>query len=358
MEFIKPCKLGHPKEDFDNMNKITQYKMKNYRKRGNKMKSKLLRLYIYASLFVTAGPMTAWTTNASAGPIDEKPFLGRWDIDVLKSDTGYLNRAYFCWLELKLENGILKGRLQPGAGETVDITDIKVENGELSFKEGKSIWKATSKEKRLEGTVYSPMFGKTTRSWIGVEAPAWPSKLPNRKPGKPVNLIGNDVSNWRVQNPGMPIGWSVKDGVLMNQSKQANNIYTNQKFQDFRLEAELKIDPKSNSGIYLRGRYEIQIMDGFGATSLNIHSMGCLYGYIVPSVNACKIASEWQTYEITLIANRVSVILNGIKIIDNGEVPGITGGALDANEKESGPIMIQGDHGTVQFRKLILTPLI
>jgi hypothetical protein len=173
-----------------------------------------------------------------------------------------------------------------------------------------------------------------------------------------VDLIGNDVSGWLVQKPGVPIGWSVKDGILMNQGKQANNIYTRQKFQDFKLEAELKVDPKSNSGIYLRGRYEIQVMDGFGESPLNIHSMGCLYGYIIPSVNACKPAGEWQTFEITLIANRVTVILNGTRIIDNGEIPGITGGALDANEKESGPIMIQGDHGTVQWRKLIVTPLI
>jgi len=117
------------------------------------------------------------------------------------------------------------------------------------------------------------------------------------------------------------------------------------------------VDPKSNSGIYLRGRYEIQVLDGFGRP-LDVHSQGALSGFIVPTVNADKPAGEWQSYEITLIANRVTVILNGTKIIDNGEVPGITGGALDANEKDAGPIMLQGDHGRVQFRKVRLTPLI
>ena len=319
------------------------------------MKTKLIRLYIYASLFLAVVLMAACTENRSS----ENPFLGRWDIDILpSSDTGYINRARFSWLELKMENDTLKGRVQPGQGATANITEIKIENGELSFKQGEATWKGTLKESRLEGTVNSPIFGKTSRSWIGNRAPVWPAELPNKKPGEPINLIGTDVSDWLVQNPGAPIGWFVKDGILMNQGKAANNIYTKQKFQDFRLDAEFKIDPKSNSGIYLRGRYEIQIMDGYDAEKQNIHSMGCLYGYIAPSVNACKPAGEWQTYEITLIANRVTVILNGIKIIDNGEVPGLTGGALDSKESEPGPLMIQGDHGTVQWRKLIITPLI
>jgi hypothetical protein len=168
---------------------------------------------------------------------------------------------------------------------------------------------------------------------------------------------GKDVSGWLGQDPGRPLGWSVKDGILMNQGKGANNIYSTQKFNDFQLEVEFNVDPKSNSGVYLRGRYEIQVLDGFGRP-LDIHSQGALYGFIVPAVNADKPAGEWQTYEITLIANRVTVILNGAKIIDNGEVPGITGGALDANEKGPGPIMLQGDHGRVQFRKVRITPLI
>jgi hypothetical protein len=320
---------------------------------------KLLQMYIYVSLLVTAGLTTVFTGNATASATGAKPFLGRWDINVLSSDTGYINRARFCWFELKLENGILKGRIQPGEGATVDVTEIKIENEELSFKQANAIWKATAKGKRLEGTVNSPNFGKTTRYWIGVPAPVWPAELPKRKPGNPIDLIGKDVSGWLVQKPGIPIGWFVKDGILMNQGKEANNIYTKQKFQDFILEAEFKVDPKSNSGIYLRGRYEIQIKDSYSEkTSLNIHSMGCLYGYIIPSVNACKPAEEWQTIEITLLANRVTVIFNGTKIIDNGEVPGITGGALDARENKPGPLMIQGDHGRVQWRKLIITPLI
>ena len=323
--------------------------------KNSTMKDKSIFYLIYASLMIIVILVAACTGNAPK----EKPFLGRWEIDVLKAaDTGYINRARFCWLELKMENDTLRGRLQPGEGATINVTDIKIENGVLSFRQGRAIWEATVKGNQLVGTANSPIFGNVTRSCTGVRGPVWPAELTKRKPDEPIDLIGNNVSGWLLQYPNRPIGWSVENGILMNEGKQANNIYTKQKFQDFKLEAEFKVDPKSNSGIYLRGRYEIQIMDGFGATSLNVHSMGCLYGYIIPSVNACKPACEWQTYEITLIANRVTVILNGIKIIENGEVPGITGGALDANEKDPGPIMIQGDHGTVQWRKLIITPLI
>jgi hypothetical protein len=169
--------------------------------KDNKRKEKLMRSYIYASLLLTAVLATAFTGRTSL----EKSFLGRWDIDVLSSSGfDYINRVRFCWLELKLENGTLKGRIQPGEGATVDVTEIKIENGELSFKQGRAIWKGTARGKRLEGTVNSPIFGKKTRSWTGVRGPVWSAKPPIRKPGKPVNLIGKDVSDWLVQKPGIP----------------------------------------------------------------------------------------------------------------------------------------------------------
>jgi hypothetical protein len=243
------------------------------------------------------------------------------------------------------------------------LPQVGIEQGELEFQyprgnppnQTQQVWRAKVKNARLEGTAV--LDGKAF-SWSGVRGPVWPSSPPERRPGKPIDLFnGKDVSGWLGQDPGRPLGWFVKDGILANQGKDANNIYTEQKFNDFHLEVEFNVDPQSNSGVYLRGRYEIQILDGFGRP-LDVHSQGALYGFIVPGVNADKPAGEWQSYEITLIANRVTVTLNGTKIIDNGEVPGITGGALDANEKGPGPIMLQGDHGRVQFRKVRLTPLI
>jgi len=293
-------------------------------------------------------------------PGDTDVFLGRWDITATGHKAG---RPRFCWLELRRDQEVLKGRFNPGGGAVFDLPEVAIERGELRFQYPRGsppnttqqVWRATVKDGRLVGTAEA---NGEMLSWTGVRGPVWPSSPPSRKPGEPIDLFnGQDLSGWLGQDPGRPLGWFVKDGILMNQSKEANNIYTRQKFNDFKLEVEFNVDPKSNSGVYLRGRYEIQVLDGYGRP-LDVHSQGALYGFIVPTVNADKPAGEWQTYEITLIADRVTVILNGTKIIDNGEVPGITGGALDANEKEAGPIMLQGDHGKVQFRKVRLTPLI
>jgi hypothetical protein len=295
---------------------------------------------------------------ASAEPAgSEDAYLGRWDITATGSPSGLPRN---CWLELKREDGALKGRFNAGGGAVFNLPVVKIEPEGLKFQypQWKSgtpqVWQGAMKGARLVGT--ARLDGETL-SWSGVRGPVWPATTPLRKPGKPIDLFnGKDVSNWLCQDPRRPMGWFVKDGILANEGKEANNIYTEQKFNDFKLEVEFNVDPQSNSGVYLRGRYEIQILDGYNRP-MDVHSQGALYGFIVPAVKADKPAGEWQSYGITLIANRVTVILNGTKIIDNGEVPGITGGALDANEKGPGPILLQGDHGRVQFRKVRLTPL-
>jgi len=302
--------------------------------------------------------LAASSLISKAAPASDDAYLGRWDITAT-SPKRQLPRN--CWLEIKKDGNTLKGRFNQGGGAVFDLATVEIKKGELRFEypddegRGQNIWRATLKQGRLEG---SAKVVDDTLAWSGVRGPVWPATPPARKPGKPIDLFnGKDVSGWRGQDPNRPLGWFVKDGILQNQGKGANNIYTDRKFNDFKLEVEFNVDPESNSGIYLRGRYEIQVLDGYGRP-LDVHSQGALYGFIIPSVNADKRAGEWQTYEITLVANRVTVILNGTKIIDNGEVPGITGGALDANEKGPGPIMLQGDHGRVKFRKVRLTPLI
>ena len=127
-------------------------------------------------------------------------------------------------------------------------------------------------------------------------------------------------------------------------------------FSDFKLEVEYNVAPHSNSGIYLRGRYEIQVLDDFGRLP-DPHGNGAIYGFLTPRVNASRPAGEWQRVEATFIANRVTVTLNGVRILEDEEVPGITRGALDGREEEPGPIMLQGDHGPVQYRKVVVTPL-
>ena len=319
------------------------------------MPSRAFAMFLPLAFVVLACPM-----SGSGSPANDDAFLGRWDITATGTKSGLPRN---CWLELTRPAGVLKGRFNAGGGAVFDLPQVAIDNGKLSFQypqgrppnESQQVWQATLKSGGLVGT--ADAYGRTL-SWTGVRAPAWPAAPPKRRPGKPIDLFnGKDVSGWLCQDPNHPMGWYVKDDILMNEGKNACNIYSRQKFNDFKLEVEFNVDPDSNSGVYLRGRYEIQILDGYNRP-LDVHSQGALYGFIVPAVKADEPAGEWQTFDITLIANHVTVIMNGSKIIDNAEVPGITGGALDANEKGPGPIMLQGDHGKVQFRKVRLTPMI
>jgi hypothetical protein len=312
------------------------------------------RTLVAILLWVVIVPVFAVVVFAS--PAGDDAFLGRWDITATGAKSGM---PVNCWLELRRDAGTLKGRFNPGGGAVFDLPQVAIEKGELSFQypDGKTpaTWKGTAKAGRLEGTA---AVNGVTLKWSGERGPAWPATPPTRRPGTPIDLFNRkDVSNWLCQEANHPMRWFVKDGILMNEGKEACNIYSQQKFNDFHLEVEFNVDPESNSGVYLRGRYEIQILDGYNRP-MDVHSQGALYGFIVPAVKADKPAGQWQTFDITLIANHVTVIMNGKKIIDNAEVPGITGGALDANERDPGPIMLQGDHGKVQFRKVRLTPLI
>jgi hypothetical protein len=142
----------------------------------------------------------------------------------------------------------------------------------------------------------------------------------------------------------------------MSNEAKANNLISKDTFKDFRIDAEYKLEKDSNSGIYLRGRYELQVLDDFGQP-VESHGHMSLYAWSAPRVNASRPAGEWQVMQATIVGNRVSVILNGQRVHDNATIQAITGGALDADETAPGPIMIQGDHGKVSFRKLVVTPI-
>ena len=188
-------------------------------------------------------------------------------------------------------------------------------------------------------------------SWTGVRAPSLERKEPPVW-GNPVNLITENMDRWIIpQN----CKFQMIDGVMVN-TESGGNLVSNQKFNDFKLSVEFRYPAGSNSGIYLRGRYEVQIEDSKGRTDLV--SLGGIYGFIAPAVNAAKKPGEWQTYEITLVGRHVTVVLNGTEIISNRPIPGITGGSLDSNEGEPGPFQIQGDHGPVEFRKFVVTPAV
>ena len=175
---------------------------------------------------------------------------------------------------------------------------------------------------------------------------------------------GQDLAGWRLTNPKALNGWSVADGLLINRvdqeegkpHKNYGNLRTDREFEDFNLTLETRVPKNGNSGVYLRGIYEVQVMDSFGKP-LDPHNMGALYSRIKPCVSAEKPAGEWQTLDITLVARHLTVVLNGKKIIDNQSVLGVTGGALTADEFKPGPIYLQGDHTGIEYRNLVLRPV-
>ena len=164
---------------------------------------------------------------------------------------------------------------------------------------------------------------------------------------------GEDLEGWQAMIPSKELGWSVEDGILTNQPN-ANNLVSEAKFWNFRLHAEYRLVDRSNSGIGLRGRYEVQVLDDHGREPTK-QGHGSIYYRIVPSENASKPAGEWQTMDVTLIGRDVTVVLNGTTIIDKAEIEGLTAMGHDPNEGEPGPISIQGDHEKVEFRKITVT---
>jgi hypothetical protein len=285
------------------------------------------------------------------------PYLGKWDIAGKAPD----DRVVY-WLEVKEEGGKLTGYFLNRSGSVLPLPEIAIEKGELTFalkpsrpEDPKPMFRARVDKGQLVGTMTA---GPKKIDWVGVRPPKWGKYNANagHKFGQPITLFnGRDMSAWGFQLGKKPSGWTVADGVMTNEDK-ADNIISLDKYKDFKLEVEYKLQAKSNSGIYLRGRYELQVLDDAGEAP-NIHGHMAVYSRVSPLVNASKPAGEWQTMEATLVGNRVTVTLNGKKVQDNTEIAGITGGALDCNEGLSGPLMIQGDHGKIWVRKVVLTPI-
>lgn len=287
--------------------------------------------------------LLAATSAVFAGDAD---LNGRWDI----SAPG---RA--AWLEIT-GAGTAKpaGRyVSAFDGDMNVIEQIQIRGGELEFG-----WPSRNLlfTARLVG---GKLQGMKPNKWVGVRAPEIADKDDGSwHEGRTVTLFnGKDLSGWQAQKGGPIVGWSAQDGALAGNGK-ANDIVTAEKFWNFALHVEFKVAPHSNSGVGLRGRYEVQVIDDYGRPP-NTHGSGALYARILPSENASKPASEWQTYDIRLVGRQVTIVFNGKKVIDRGVIEGLTAiaAASDSAEATPGPIYLQGDHGPVEYRNLRLTEL-
>ena len=280
--------------------------------------------------------------------------IGRWDITVSAPE-----RSYPSWLEVRKSGyRTLVGRYVGRSGSARPISKIEFANGQLRF----SIpvqWERRDTEIYFEGKLEGDrLTGWTTDeagkrlNWTAARAPTL-RRQAEPKWGTPIRLLnGTDLTGWHHAEGDNQ--WKMVNGVLTN-VKAGGNLVTDQTFNDFKLHAEFRYPKGGNSGIYLRGRYEVQIEDSAGREPESIH-LGGIYGFLAPNEDAAKRAGEWQSFDVTLVGRLVTVVLNGKAIICNQEIPGITGGAIDSNEGAPGPLFLQGDHGPVEFRNIILTP--
>ena len=310
-----------------------------------KIKSKLL-LVSYTFLLLTI--------SSSVFAQDTTPLEGRWDMVISKD-----GKELPSWLEVR-HSGIstLVGRFVYASGSARPISEVKFTDGKFSFaippqwEKGNNLqFKGEMIGDALKGTLLFAD-GKTY-NWTASRAP----KLEYTKNpvwGKPIALFnGKDMDNWHAMGKNQ---WVVEAGVLKS-PKSGSNLVSNDTFKDFKLHIEFRYPEESNSGIYLRGRYEVQVADNKGMEPSSI-LFGGIYGFLTPNEMVAKAAGEWQSFDITLIGRRVSIIANGISIINDQIIPGITGGALDSKEGEPGAFLIQGDHGPVEYRNIVVTPVI
>lgn len=166
---------------------------------------------------------------------------------------------------------------------------------------------------------------------------------------------GKDTAGWHLRNPSGHNSWTVSDGVLkntVNKGEHGTDLVGDDKFWNFTVRYEYQVPNGSNSGFYLRGRHEIQVLGDFPEGKASKTGNGAIYNFKEPSEFAGKPEGQWQSVEATMVDNKITVILNGKKIHDAVECDKATGSQLDNNVKEPGAFFLQGDHGTVWFRNI------
>lgn len=307
---------------------------------------------LYAGLVGLCGMLAASSAAAQSSP---KPFLGRWDL-TLTNSSGTLPS----WIDVSENQGQVKVLFVGVTDHATPMKQAEVKDGELVFvspanEEGFPV-NTTYTLKR----VGDRLTGEVTNSehkWVltGRHAPALAYHAVTAW-GKPIRLFdGKNFAGWRFKDPSKAGSWKIESGTLVSTGR-GTEIITKREFHNFKLHLEFNCGVKSNSGVFLRGRYEVQI-ETDSVSEPPSHHTGGVYGFLDPTPEQPRVANKWQTFDITLIGRTVTVVQNGITVIDHKQIDGITGGALDSHEGQPGPIYLQGtEEGRVAFRNIILTP--
>lgn len=333
-----------------------------------------MKKLIRSSLAALAGLLILTGGQASAA---DNPFLGNWALT--------LPGGYSGWLGITQEKNYLDGAMLWRWGSVTPLDSVFLNDKMLVFTQGRDVQRKDDAGKvvrthrftdrfvaQVQGNTLSLIVFRPRPDGSGVDREELTGKripplppapdLAKVKFGEPVTLLnGTSLAGWKLVEPDAVNGWRAQDGLLSNRPVQVEgqphknygNLRTEREFEDFNLTLEVRVPKDGNSGIYLKGLYEVQVADSFGQ-GLDSHNMGAVYSRITPSASAEKPASEWQTLDITLVDRHVTVVLNGKKIINNQPLLGITGGALTADEFKPGPIYFQGDHAGVDYRKVIM----
>ncbi len=320
------------------------------------------------------------SNKSVGGDPGQSPWVGMWIIDV---EGGGVS-----WLNIHDRNGYLDGELLWIGGSVLPVAHI-YQSGEnklvvtrtrtVEKKGDEDSKRSITMTNRLDitrigdhifGTMSGPNWQGTAEyktSFVGTRLdPVGPAPdLSSVKYGQPIDLFdGTTLKGWSVINSEHRNGFKIVDGILVNEPVQDEehhihygNLRTDAVFEDFNLKLEVNVPKGNNSGVYLRGLYEVQVLDSYGK-DVDAHHMGAIYSRITPRVAAERLPGEWQSLDITLCDRHITVILNGQKIIDNAPVHGPTGGAISSDVFAAGPIYLQGDHGKVMYRNMVLTPIL
>lgn len=320
--------------------------------------------------------MPGWVASQESTSELPLELIGDWSLAMDSNEPA--------WMRIEDNNGVPQAHFRVYIGGSGPFKISQVVDGKVVFdikpirknKASKEFTKRTVHvgvvNGKLEGViVLAPSDGGAKRKvgFSGKRVPPMPKSAPDLsqvKFGHPIALFnGKDLSGWKPYESNKINGWSVKDGMLVNETTKTDfsptgdhaNLRTVDEFEDFWLHVEFLVEEKRNSGIYLRGMYEAQVVDR-DSRMQGKQGVGAIFGKIVPSVNAGKPGGQWQTYDITLVDRHVTVVLNGVKVIDNQPIDGPTAGAIYTDASAPGPIYFQGDHTAVKYKNIYLAPVV
>ena len=327
------------------------------------------------SIALVFSVMLTWQALGQESTDKQKAFAGHWALEMSNGAAG--------WLALEPSEGEWSGQLWT-VGEPKTINNLRYSDGKLTFQRALRIgppeypggpYTGERKMLDLEASVQGDDIRVVMKIpsgqpfvHLGKRLPPLPPKpdLSKVKFGKPIRLFnGVDLSGWKLINPKKINGWKVKDGELVNETPKKTfdafapygNLRTERVFADSKLTIEFNVPPGGNSGIYVRGAYEAQVVDR-DSRMQGLQGVGAIFSRVKPAKNAGRPGGQWQSYEITIVDRHATVVLNGETVIDNQPVIGNTNGAFQSDVTRPGPLQLQGDHTSVRYRNIVLYPVI